>query len=106
MLRGMARFFGLKIAYVNYFAPDLQGMLLPREKRILIFAQPLRHQRVQTVKALAHVARFQRDEHLQAPGKTQHVGLPLGMRQRPDQRGGQRDLFGVTDLHPRSALPS
>jgi len=37
-----------------------------------VFAQPLRHQRVQAVEALAHVARLHRHEHFQAAGKTQH----------------------------------
>ena len=35
-----------------------------------VFTQPLRHQRVQSVEAFAHVAGLHRHEHLQAAGKT------------------------------------
>src|ERR1700722_8614980 len=37
-----------------------------------VFTQPLRHQPVQAVEALAQVARLHGDKHFQAAGKTQH----------------------------------
>ena len=37
-LRALARHFGLKVKFVSYLPADVQGKLLPREKRILINA--------------------------------------------------------------------
>ena len=40
--------------------------------RARVFAQTFRHQRVQAIETLAHVARLDGHEHLEAAGKAQH----------------------------------
>jgi hypothetical protein len=49
VLRSMARHFGLKIVYVNYFGDDIHGQLLPREKRILINSRKPRYEHIFTL---------------------------------------------------------
>jgi len=48
-LRGLAKFLGLKIKFVNYLDDQIQGKLLPREGRILINARKPRNEHFFTV---------------------------------------------------------
>lgn len=49
ILREMARHLGLKVVFVSYLTSGVQGILLPREKRILINAQKPRCEHVYTL---------------------------------------------------------
>jgi hypothetical protein len=49
ILRGMAKHLGLKIVFVDYLKDDVQGKLLPRERRILLNARKPRIEHFYTV---------------------------------------------------------
>ena len=48
-LRGMSQHLGIKVKFVDYFADDVHGKLLPREKRILINARKSRNEHLFTL---------------------------------------------------------
>ncbi len=68
MLRAIAKHFGLKIVFVSYFTVDVQGLLLPREKRILINAHQPRCEHIFTL--LHEVGHYIR--HVLNPHRTHH----------------------------------
>ena len=55
----------------NNFDPRVPPIAEHKQRALLeVFAQPLRHQRVQPIEPLTHVAGFHRHEHFQAARKT------------------------------------